>query len=142
LNWSVGVWAVSLVGACIFAFSHHARRAKLASSIGHVTVCCAVLTVLFYFVLPKTEARLVKVSFGTTLGARSGFGMEVSDEITNHLPVAAVRVTAENILKITPTNTPFGINGQMALIGQTGITITSVVRFVRKILPAITQFAK
>jgi hypothetical protein len=106
LNWGVGIWAVSLLVACVLALSHETRGAKSAYSIGRVTLCCAALTGLIYFFLPKTEARLVKVHWGTTLNARIGFGWAVFDEVTNHSPVALARMKVENILKMTPTNTP------------------------------------
>ena len=107
LNWGVGFWAVSLLGIYIFAWSHETRGAKLASSIGRVTICCAVLIFLFYFILPKTEARLAKNLWWRTFDARLGFGIAVSDEVTNFSSVALARVTAENLLKLTPTNTPY-----------------------------------
>ena len=63
LNWSTGIWAGSLLAACIFGFSNEKRRSKLSKSVGVVTVCCIGLTGLIYLSLPKTEVRLVKVSF-------------------------------------------------------------------------------
>ncbi len=108
LNWGAGIWAASLFTACIFGLSNETRRSKLSKSVGIVTVCCISLTGLIYLALPKTEARLVKVSFGKMENILISFGEEAYSEVSiYHSSVADVRLIARNLLIVGETNAPY-----------------------------------
>jgi hypothetical protein len=106
LNWSVGVWAGSLLAVCIFDLSNKRHRSKLSKSAGITTVCCIGLTGLIYLALPKMETRLVKGPSEKWERIFFHFANEVSSDVTNHSPVADVRLIAKNLITIGETNAP------------------------------------
>ncbi len=107
LNWGAALFAAGLFVVCLAAFTNETHKPKLTRRVRIVTVVSVILPGLFYLALPKTEARLVKVSFGEVENTLFTIGMEISSEVTNHSPVADVRLAARNLITVGETNAPY-----------------------------------
>ena len=107
LNWGAALFAAGLFVVCLAAFTNETHKPKLTRRVRIVTVVSIILPGLFYVALPKTEARLVKVSFGEVENTLFTIGMEISSEVTNHSPVADVRLAARNLITVGETNAPY-----------------------------------
>ena len=107
LNWGAAFFAGGLVVVGWLALVKEKHKIRLTRGIGHLLASGVILAGLIYLGLPKIEVRLEKGYRERMEYILYELGSELSAEITNHLSVADVRLTARNIITIPQTNAPY-----------------------------------
>ncbi len=107
LNWGSGLFTAGLITICIFRFFNETSKFRLLQLTGTALAASLVLAALIYIFLPKTEARLVRIPYGSSQAKLFELNMFFGD--TNAVTRKEISQQIQSLLA-NPTNNIEWIN--------------------------------